>query len=105
MKKRELVEKLSMRTRFSRATCESVINAFAIEIENALCNGDDLPLHGIGKWTVRDRKARMVRNPRTGASMEVPAKKAVVFKASSRINDAVNSYSDNVSDAMSKLAV
>ncbi len=105
MKKRELIEKLSKRTQYNKSVCESVVQALSVEIERALCDGEDLTLHGIGKWTVRDRKARNIRNPRTGASMEVPAKKAVVFKASSRINYSVNNYSDNVSDAMSKISV
>lgn len=93
MKKSELIENLSERTQLNKATCESVINAFAIEIEMALRDNESLSLHGIGKWMIRERKARIVRNPQTGQSMEVPAKKAVVFKVSSRINEVVNKHS------------
>lgn len=93
MKKSELIENLSERTQLNKATCESVINAFAIEIEMALRDNEPLSLHGIGKWMIRERKARIVRNPQTGQSMEVPAKKAVVFKVSSRINEVVNKHS------------
>lgn len=92
MKKSVLIENLAKRTQLNKAACESVINAFSIEIEIALCDDESLSLHGIGKWMIRERKARIVRNPQTGESMEVPAKKAVVFKASKRINDVVNEH-------------
>lgn len=104
MTKKELITRLASRTQLNISTCETVINAFASEIENTLCAGADFPLHGIGKWTVRTRKARTVRNPRTGESMSIPSRQAVTFKTSSRLNDCVNSYSDDVSTAMSKLS-
>lgn len=104
MNKKELIAKLAYRTQLKSSTCEAVINALSSEIENTLCAGADFPLHGIGKWVVRTRKARTVRNPRTGEAMSIPSRQAVTFKVSSRLNDNVNSYSDDVGMAMSKLS-
>lgn len=104
MTKKELIATLASRTQLKSSTCEAVINALSGEIENALCAGSDFPLHGIGKWVVRTRKARTVRNPRTGESMSIPSRQAVTFKTSGRLNDSVNSYSDDVGMAMRKLS-
>lgn len=102
MTKKELITKLSARTQLNMSSCDALLNALILEIEDAVCSGDEISLHGIGKWTVKSRKERMVRNPRTGELIFVSARQAVTFKTSKRLNDYVNSYSDDIGAAVDK---
>lgn len=51
---------------------------------------NEVDIHGFGKFSIAHRDARTGRNPSTGAAIEVPAKKAVKFKPSKTLKDAVN---------------
>ena len=60
------------------------------DAEQALIEGDRVQLIGFGTFEVKERAARMGRNPQTGKDMEIPASKAPVFKAGKALKDAVN---------------
>ena len=66
-----------------------VLDASGIVALAALKNGDDLALLGLGSIKVVRRAARSARNPRTGASMQVPAKNAPKFTPSKALKDAL----------------
>jgi DNA-binding protein HU-beta len=51
--------------------------------------GDKLSLIGFGTFVVSERAARTCRNPQTGKSMKIPAKKVVKFKVGSKLAEAV----------------
>ena len=73
----------------------SMIGAKAIDatfeaITKALVKGDRVPLVGFGTFAVSKRAAREGRNPRTGETVKIAARKAVTFKAGSALKDAVN---------------
>ena len=59
-------------------------------ITGALAKGDKVPLVGFGTFGVSKRAAREGRNPRTGATVKIAARKAVTFKAGTALKDAVN---------------
>ena len=61
------------------------------EITNALADGDRVELRGFGAFSVKHRDARTGRNPRTGESVEVPAKRAPFFKTGKDLRDRMNS--------------
>ena len=82
MSKKELVGALAERTSASKATVEAVINAFQAEIEETCFAGKEVALPRFGTFSVQERAARTSRNPRTGASVEVPARRNLRFKAS-----------------------
>lgn len=64
--------------------------ALMTEIVDALQSGVAVKFPGVGKLYIRDSKARMGRNPRTRESIQIPAKRKVVFKASKELNGIVN---------------
>ena len=59
-------------------------------IVDAIASGDGVRLMGLGTFTVEDKPAHVARNPRTGETINVPAKKAPKFKISASLKDAVN---------------
>ncbi|MNP62211.1 DNA-binding protein HU-beta [compost metagenome] len=59
-------------------------------VSDSLENSDEITLPGIGKLKVGDRPARTGRNPQTGKTIEIAAKKVVKFVAAKALTDAVN---------------
>jgi integration host factor subunit alpha len=53
-------------------------------------NGSEIMISGIGKWTVRKKNARKGRNPQTGESVTIAARKVVTFKPSPNLRDELN---------------
>ena len=90
MKKVELVEAVAEETGLTKADATRAIDATFKAITNALANGDKVPLVGFGTFAVSERAARSGRNPQTGEPVEIPARKAVTFKAGSALKEAVN---------------
>ncbi len=90
MKKVELVEAVATATELTKADATRAIDATFAAITKALSKGDKVPLVGFGTFAVSKRAAREGRNPQTGATVKIPARKAVTFKAGSALKDAVN---------------
>lgn len=59
-------------------------------ISDAIVDGDGVRLMGLGSFTVEEKPAHKARNPRTGETVHVPAKKVPKFKISASLKDAVN---------------
>ncbi len=90
MTKADLVEEISKETGLSKKDTGIIVNLIIENICNALAEGDKVELRGFGSFKVKSRKARKARNPRTGASVDVPAKLVPYFKASNELKDKVN---------------
>ena len=91
MTKSELVDAISQATELSKADAERALKACTGAIESALRRGDAVSLIGFGTFSVVQRAARTGRNPREpGKVLEIPASKAVKFKAGSKLKQAVN---------------
>ena len=69
---------------------EKIVNAIFDEIVDALANGDRVELRGFGAFTVKQRDARVGRNPRTGESVQVDEKHVPFFKAGKLLRDRLN---------------
>ena len=67
----------------------AAIDAILDTIKDALADGDKVSLVGFGSFSVKKRKAREGRNPRTGKPLKIPAKTVPVFKAGKALKDAV----------------
>ena len=89
MNKTELISAVAERTGLTKKDTEKVLSASLEAIAAALCQGEKVQLAGFGSFEVKTREARVGRNPRTNESMEIPASKAPVFKASKTLKDAV----------------
>lgn len=90
MKKVELVEAVAEEAGLTKADATRAIDATFKAITDALVKGDKVPLVGFGTFAVSERAAREGRNPRTGATVQIAARKAVTFKAGSALKDSVN---------------
>jgi len=90
MKKAELVEAIAAKTGLTKADANRALEATFEVITKALKKGERVPVAGFGTFNVSKRKAREGRNPQTGATVKIPARKAVTFKAGTALKDAVN---------------
>ena len=91
MNKTELVTALAAKTELSKKDAEKAVNAFVDVISEELTKGEKIQLIGFGTFAVKDRPARVARNPRTGEEIKIAASKAPGFKAGKALKDKVNS--------------
>ena len=89
MNKTELITLAAQNAGMTRKDAERVINAAIDAVTAALVNGDKVQLSGFGSFEVKDREARVGRNPRTKETIEIPATRTPAFKASKALKDAV----------------
>ena len=89
MNKSELITLAAQNAGMARKDAERVINAAIDAMTAALVNGDKVQLSGFGSFEVKDREARIGRNPHTKEAVEIPATKVPVFKASKALRDNV----------------
>jgi nucleoid DNA-binding protein len=89
MTKEELIEKISKDVSLSKADAGSALNAIVENIVKALKKGDKITLVGFGSFSVSKRKARTGRNPQTGATIKIAARKVPKFSAGKGFKDAV----------------
>jgi nucleoid DNA-binding protein len=84
MTKADLVEQVyqAIGPGVTKKDCGAVIDAFLNAVKQALANDEHIEIRGFGTFKVRHRRPRMARNPRTGESVEVPARAVPVFKPS-----------------------
>ncbi len=81
---------VSAKAGLSKAQTDQALTAFMEQLKTVLAEGEKVSLPGIGQFEVAERGARQGRNPRTGESSDIPASKAVKFKAGKALKDAVN---------------
>ena len=87
--KEDLIEVLAKKVCCSKKEANDAVNLFLAEISKDLKAGKDVVLTGFGTFKVAKRKARTGRNPQTGASIKIAAKKVPRFKAGKSLKDAV----------------
>ncbi|MEI7823708.1 MAG: HU family DNA-binding protein [Chlorobiaceae bacterium] len=80
MSKTALVEKIADQAKLTKVDADRAVKAFISIVSESLKNGDDVSLTGFGTFTVVDRAEREGRNPMTGATITIAAKKVVKFK-------------------------
>jgi len=88
MRKVELVKEVAKVT-CTKQEAEKAVDVIIKSIQESLAKGDKVILKGLGIFSVRQRGARIGRNPQTGATIQIPAKKVPVFKPSQALKDAV----------------
>lgn len=95
MIKSELILKIAqLNPHLYQRDVELVVNAILDEITDALANGDRVELRGFGAFSVRHRKARQGRNPRTGDKVAVDEKAVPFFKSGKEMRDRLNGDDD-----------
>ena len=89
MNKTELVDAMADSADISKAAAARALDGMIDTITNALRDGDHISIVGFGSFSVRERAARMGRNPQTGAEIQIKASRNPVFKAGKALKDAV----------------
>ena len=86
MNKAELVSKIADDAGLSKSQANAALDAFTDAVGKALKSGDKVTLVGFGTFSVSKRKARTGRNPKTGATIKIKAKKVARFKAGKELS-------------------
>src|SRR5215203_942947 len=94
MTKADLVEEVAKVTELTRKDSEVIVDTMFESVIKALKTGDKLEVRGFGSFRVRQRNARVGRNPKTGEKVEVPAKRVPYFKPSKELKDLINGDGD-----------
>ena len=89
MNKTELIAAVAAKTGLTKKDAERVINATVETITSSLVKGDKVQVSGFGNFEVKNREARVGRNPRTKETIQIPATRLPAFKASKALKDAV----------------
>ena len=87
--KKQLVEKISLDTKQTKVRTKETVQLFLDTITNELKNGNRIELRDFGVFEVKERAARVGRNPRTGDTVKVPARKVVSFKVGRKMKQYV----------------
>jgi integration host factor subunit beta len=90
MTKAELVEKVADKIQLTKKQTETIVNILLSSITEALSEGDKVELRGFGSFRIRKRNPREGRNPKTGDTVQIPAKRVPFFKAGKELREMVD---------------
>jgi DNA-binding protein HU-beta len=90
MNKQQLVDKVAQEARITKTSAAAAIDSFFDGVTKALKKGQPITLVGFGTFKTANRKARLARNPQTGAEVKVPKRRVVRFNAGKALKSAVN---------------
>ena len=90
MNKTELVAAVAEKTGLTKKDAERVITTTIETITETLVKGEKVQVSGFGNFEVKAREARVGRNPRTKETIQIPATRLPVFKASKALKDSVS---------------
>jgi integration host factor subunit beta len=91
MTKRGIIEELLARQQsFSHRQAETIVNAIFEEMANVLACGGRIEIRGFGSFDIKQRRARQGRNPRTGGTVDVAAKRVPFFRAGKELRAGIN---------------
>lgn len=89
MNKTELINAIAEKANLSKVQAKAALEATINTVSEQLAKGDKVALIGFGTFSVAEKTARKGVNPRTKAVIEIPARKAVKFKAGAELNDVI----------------
>lgn len=90
MTKAELVEEVANSSDLTKKDAEVIVQTVLDSIVESLKNGEKIELRGFGSFRVRNRSSRQGRNPKTGSTVKVPAKKVPYFKPGKELKELIN---------------
>ena len=90
MKKADLVDVVAQQKNFPRPQVEATIDSLIEAVAEGLARGERIDLRGFGAFAVRESAARTGRNPQTGESIQISARRVPTFKAGKELRDKVN---------------
>lgn len=90
MNKSDLIDAMAAEAGISKVAAKAALESFLGNVEKTLKTGGKISLVGFGSWSVTERAARDGRNPQTGATIKIAAKKVVKFKAGAELEGNLN---------------
>ena len=90
MNKADLVAKIAKDADISKATAADAVDSFLTNITKTLKKNESVTLVGFGTFSTAKRKARTGRNPQTGQTIKIAARKVSKFKPGKQLRDAIN---------------
>ena len=93
--KKDLINSLYMQIGFSKNISENLVDDFLLLIKNNLKDEKKLKLSKFGTFSIRTKKSRIARNPKTKEEKIITKRDVVLFKASKEFKDLVNSKNDS----------
>ena len=90
MNKTELITAVAEKAGLTKKDAERVVSATFETITNSLVEGEKVQISGFGIFEVKEREARVGRNPRTRQTIQIPATRLPAFKASKALKDTVS---------------
>ncbi len=90
MNKSELVERVAQRAEVTRKTAETAVSVIFGTLKEALIEGERIEIRGFGSFVTKSYKAYQGRNPRTGETIDVPAKRLPFFKVGKELRERVD---------------
>ena len=90
MTKADLVEKVAAEADMTKKDAEQLVEIIFDSITETLNKGEKIELRGFGSFRVRERNSRKGRNPKTGDSVEIPAKRVAYFKPGKELKELIN---------------
>ena len=88
--KAEIIKSIQDQIGFPQNKSADILESFLEIMKQSLENGQDVMTSGFGKFCVNEKNARRGRNPQTGESIILEARKVVTFRCSSRLKDKIN---------------
>jgi len=89
MNKQDLIAKIVKDTGVTKATAAATVDSIIDGIVKSLKKGSGITFVGFGTFSTSKRKARLGRNPQTGATVKIPARRVARFKAGKALKDAL----------------
>lgn len=90
MTKADLIDEVAQVVEMTRKDSETIVETIFDSVVRALHQGEKIEIRGFGSFRTRQRQPRVGRNPKTGARVDVPAKRIPYFKPSKELKDLVN---------------
>lgn len=90
MTKADLVERVAKEADLTKKDAEQLVEVVFDTIKDTLNRGEKIELRGFGSFRLRERGARQGRNPKTGTSVEIPAKRVAYFKPGKELKELIN---------------
>ena len=100
MTKSELISKLAeLNPHLYQSHAEQIVDTIFEEITKALVTGSRVELRGFGAFSVKERKSRLGRNPRTGETVKVASKRVPFFKIGKKMHERLNGLESSADDS------
>jgi integration host factor subunit alpha len=94
MTKAEIIESVHTKVQFSKKEAAEVVELVFDTMKETLEKGEKIKISGFGNFIVRDKKARIGRNPQTGKEIEIAARRVLTFRPSQVLKSALNTAAE-----------